>query len=168
MKHAAVLFLAVALALPCPAQILSDSLKKKGGGGNSVWIPTDEQIAARKAANQERMRIALIPTNMTSRMIWIYPAKVFERKKDTDGSTILLMLYINKTETGTQEGVYYVAGHPEAENIAVNETAPCIIVPGPVRDDLGGERLYYFFDKKEVSDTSLNAFQLKYPGVPVD
>lgn len=168
MKHAAVLGLACLLSLPLGAQTYSDPKASVGGGGSVVRIPTDQQVAAQKAAARERARQAAIPANLTPRMIWVDPAKVSQRRKHTNGSTILILTYAKKVDDGKEEGVYFVAGHPAAEDIAVNEKAPCIIVPGPVRDDLDGERLYYFFDKDKVTPETLARFRQLHPSVPLD
>jgi len=161
--------LAIALAaLPCQAQTYKDSRAAVGGGGNVVNIPTDEQIAAKKAANAERARLAAIPEGMTPKMIWLERGKIVKREKDQDGTTLLWLTYIKRLPDGTEEGAYIVAGHPDAANLAVNENAPCIVVPGPVRDDLEGERIYYFFDKGKVTPETIGRFQTQHPFVPLE
>jgi len=168
MKRAAVLGLACLSAFPALAQRYSDPIQSVGGGGRSVYIPTDADLAKAEADRKERARLAAIPKGMTPKMIWLERGKILQRQKDKDGSTLLWLTYIKRMPDSTEEGCYVVAGHPDADNLAVNENAPCIVVPGPVRDDLGGERLYYFFDKKEVSESTLTAFRAKYPDAPLD
>ena len=168
MKTVILLFVVALLPMAGQAQMYRSSQTAVGGGGNSVYISTDEQIAAQKAAAKERARLAAIPEGMTPKMIWLERGKVMQRQKEADGTTLLWLTYIKRMPDSVEEGCYVVAGHPDADNLAVNENAPCIVVPGPVRDDLGGERLYYFFDKKEVSESTLAAFRAKYPDAPLD
>ena len=167
IKSAAILAVALA-ALPCHAQTVRDSMRSVGGGGRSAYIPSDAAMANMEAERKERARLAAIPKDMTPKMIWLEKGKILQRQKDADGTTLLWLTYIKRLPDSIEEGTYVVAGHPDAENLAVNENAPCIVVPGPVRDDLGGERLYYFFDKREVTPETLARFQSRHPSVPLE
>jgi hypothetical protein len=142
------------------AQLYRDPIQAVGGGGRSVRIPTDSQLAAMKAEKER-------PTNLTATMIWVTPAKVAARHKK-DGKIILEITYWKKTQDGEEGGTYLVADHPDAPYLAVNEPAKCIIVPGPIRDDFGGQRLYYFFDKKEVNEQNKLQFRARHPDAPLD
>ena len=158
-KPATVLAIALA-ALPCHAQVYRDSKQAVGGGGRSVLIPTDAALAAEKARLE-------IPAGMTPKMVWATPGKVLARHKQ-DGKIILEISYAKKTDDGEESGTYLVADHPDAPYVAVNEEARCIIVPGPIRDDFEGRRLYYFFDKKEVNDRNKIQFMARYADAPLE
>ena len=136
------------------SQVSSCSQQKVGGGGYFVRIPTDAQMARIK---QERET----PAGMTSKMVWVTPGMVVARHKQDDG-IILEITYIKKNDSGEEGSTILLADHPDALNIAVGEPARCIVVPGPIRDDFEGRRLYYFFDKKEVSEGNLMQFKARY------
>lgn len=114
-------------------------------------IPTDAQMDRIKQQRE-------IPVGMTSKMVWVTPGMVVARHKQDD-EIILEITYIKKTDSGEEGSTMLLADHPDASNIAVGESAKCIMVPGPIRDDLEGRRLYYFFDKKEVTERNLRQFK---------
>jgi hypothetical protein len=101
------------------------------------------------------------PIGMTSKMVWVTPGKVVARHKQDD-EIILEITYIKKTDNGEEGTTFLVADHPDASDIAVGESAKCIVVPGPIRDDFLGRRLYYFFDKKEVNNNNLMQFKARH------
>lgn len=146
----------VFLGLCCSAQcqILSSSQHKVGGGGYSALVATDAQMQRMK---QERET----PIGMTAKMVWVTPGTVVARHKQDD-VVILEITYIKKTDKGEEGSTFLVADHPDASNIAVGESAKCIVAPGPIRDDFQGRRLYYFFDKKEVTENNLRQFKSQY------
>jgi hypothetical protein len=141
------------LGLCCSAksQVTSGSQQKVGGGGYFVRIPTDAQMERIKQQKET-------PAGMTSKMVWATPGKVVARHKQDD-EIILEITYIKKTDNGEEGTTFLVADHPDASDIAVGESAKCIVVPGPIRDDFQGRRLYYFFDKKEVTERNLGQFK---------
>jgi hypothetical protein len=136
------------------SQVSSGSQQKVGGGGYFVRVPTDAQ-AQRMQQQRET------PTGMTSKMVWVTPGMVVARHKQDD-VVILEITYIKKTDSGEEGSTILLADHPDALNIAVGEPAKCIVVPGPIRDDFEGRRLYYFFDKKEVSEGNLMQFKARH------
>lgn len=144
----------------CHSQVYSDGMQKVGGGGRHVLIPTDAALAAEKARLE-------VPDGMTSRMIWATPGKVVARHKQ-DGKITLEISCFKKTDDGKERVTYLVADHPDAPYLAVGEEARCLIVPGPIRDDFDGRRLYYFFDKKEVSEKTLMQFKAKHADAVLD
>jgi hypothetical protein len=125
-----------------------------GGGGYSALVATDAQMQRMK---QERET----PIGMTAKMVWVTPGIVVARHKQDD-VVILEITYIKKTDKGEEGSTFLVADHPDASNIAVGESAKCIVAPGPIRDDFQGRRLYYFFDKKEVTENNLRQFKSQY------
>jgi len=135
-------------------QVISDSMQKVGGGGSYTRIATDSEVRR----NKERKET---PTGMTSKMVWVTPGKVEARHKE-DGKIILDITYVKKTDDGEEGTTLLVADHPDAPYLAVGESAKCIVVPGPIRDDFQGRRLYYFFDKKEVNNRNLIQFKARY------
>jgi len=147
----------VFLGLCCSAQcqIQSSSQHKVGGGGYFVRVPTDDQAQRMKQQRET-------PAGMTSKMVWATPGKVVARHKQDD-EIILEITYIKKTDNGEEGTTFLVADHPDASDIAVGESAKCIVVPGPIRDDFQGRRLYYFFDKKQVTEINLRQFKAQYP-----
>lgn len=145
-----VLAVAAPLALPCHAQVISDSLQKVGGGGRSVAIAGDR--AAKPFYG---------PTWMTSKMIYTGPGRVIQRIQDKDQ---IILVVSSQQPDGTRD--ILLAGYPDAANIAVDETAPCVAVMGPVRNDLGARRIFYFFSKDDINDEIKSAFEQRHPGVP--
>lgn len=107
------------------------------------------------------------PAGMTSKMIWVTPGKVLARHKK-DGKITLELSYKKRTDGAEESGTYLVADHPDAPYLAVNEQAKCIIVPGPISDEFEERRLYYFFDKKEVSSRNKNQFIARHPDAPLE
>jgi len=101
------------------------------------------------------------PAGMTSKMVWATPGKIMARHKQDD-EIILEITYIKKTDNGEEGTTFLVADHPDATNIAVGESAKCIVVPGPIRDDFQGRRIYYFFDKKEVNNSNMIQFKARH------
>lgn len=117
-------------------------------------IPTDAQMERIKQ-NKET------PAGMTEKMVWVTPGMVVARHKQDD-EIILEITYIKKTDNGEEGTTFIVADHPDAPHVAVGEQAKCIVVPGPIRDDFQGRRLYYFFDKKEVSQGNITKFKARH------
>jgi len=135
-------------------------MQKVGGGGYSVRLPTDAQMQRMKQQRET-------PIGMTSKMVWVTPGSVVARHKIED-EIILEITYVKKTDEGEEGTTYLVANHPDASRIAVGETAKCIVVAGPIRDDFQGRRLYYFFDKKEVTESNLIQFKNRYADVELE
>jgi hypothetical protein len=136
------------------SQVISDSKQKVGGGGYYTRIATDGEVRRSKELQQT-------PTSMTSKMIWVTPGKVVARHKK-DGEIVLEISYLKKTTDGEEGEALLVADHPDAPFLAVEESAKCIVVPGPIRDDFQGRRIYYFFDKKEVSNSNMMQFKARH------
>lgn len=136
------------------SQVVSDSKQSVGGGGRYARIATDSEM--RKIREQKQ-----IPTGMTEKMVWLTPGNVAARHKE-DGKIILEITYTKKTDDGEEGTTLLVADHPDAPYVAVGEQAKCIVVPGPIRDNLKGRRLYYFFDKKEVSQGNITQFKARH------
>ena len=147
MKHAAVLMLC--LAAGAQAQVIGDSKQAVGGGGRSVIIAKDKP---------EKPFYG--PTWMTSKMIYTGPGRVIERIKDGDQ---VILVVLSDQPDGSRN--LLLAGYPDAANVAVDEFAACIAVAGPIRDDLGERRLFYFFSKDDINDQIKAAFEQTYPGV---
>lgn len=147
MKHAAVLI--VCLAAGAQAQVIKDSIQTVGGGGRSAII----------GGNKEE-KPYYGPTWMTDKMVYTGPGRVVERIKD--GDQVIL-----RVESRQKEGArdILLAGYPDAANVAVDELAACIAVAGPIRDDLGDRRLFYFFSKDDINDQIKTAFEQNHPGV---
>jgi hypothetical protein len=154
MKAPLIFFAFLGLCSSVQSQLVGDSKQSVGGGGYFVRIPTDAQMKAIKEQKE-------IPTGMTSKMVWVLPGKVVARHKQ-HGETILEITYTKKTDDGEESTTLLVADHPDAPYLAVDERAKCIVVPGPIRDDFQGRRLYYFFDKNEVSEKNLIRFKARY------
>jgi len=133
------------------SQVVGDSKRSVGGGGRYTRIATDGEVQRSKELQQT-------PTGMTAKMIWVTPGKVVARHKK-DGEIVLEISYLKKTNDGE---ALLVADHPDAPFLAVEESARCIVVPGPIRDDFQGRRIYYFFDKKEVSSSNLMQFKARH------
>lgn len=150
MKTGFLLFVIIASAIPCQSQVISDGLQKVGGGGRSVAIAGDR--AAKPFYG---------PTWMTSKMIYTGPGRVIQRIQDKDQ---IILVVSSQQPDGTRD--ILLAGYPDAANIAVDETALCIAVMGPVRDDLGARRIFYFFSKDDINDQIKSAFEQRHPGVP--
>ncbi|NBW14787.1 MAG: hypothetical protein EBR82_42990 [Caulobacteraceae bacterium] len=148
------------LAAGAQAQVIRDSMQAVGGGGRYTRIATDAEMQRIREAKET-------PANMTANMIWVTPGKVLARHKQ-DGKITLEISYEKKTDTGSEAGTYLVADHPDAPYIAVDEQARCIIVPGPICDDFGGRRLYYFFDKKEVNERNTLQFKARHGDAPLN
>ena len=144
-----VLAVAAPLALPCQAQVISDSLQKVGGGGRSVVIAGDRPAPPFYG-----------PTWMSQKMIYTGPGKVIDRIKDKDQ----IILVVSSQQPGGPRDIL-LAGYPDAANVAVDETALCIAVMGPIRDDLGSRRIFYFFSKDDINDEIKTAFEQRHPGV---
>ncbi len=142
------------------SQVISDSKQNVGGGGYHTRIATDSEM--RRIREQKQT-----PTGMTDKMVWLTPGNVVARHKE-DGKIILEITYIKKTNDGEDGLTLLVADHPDAPFIAVGETAKCIVVPGPIRDDFQGRRIYYFFDKKEVSQSNVTQFKARYADVALE
>jgi len=136
------------------SQVSSSSQQKVGGGGYFVRLPTDAQAQRMKQQRES-------PAGMTAKMVWVTPGMVVARHKQDD-VVILEITYIKKTDSGEEGSTILLADHPDASNIAVGESAKCIVAPGPIRDDFQGRRLYYFFDKKEVTENNLRQFKAQY------
>ena len=154
MKTCLIVCLFLGLCCSARSQVSSGSQQKVGGGGYFVRIPTDAQMERIKQQKET-------PAGMTSKMVWATPGKVVARHKQ-DNEIILEITYIKKTDSGEEGSTFLVADYPDASNIAVGESAKCIVAPGPIRDDFQGRRLYYFFDKKEVTETNLRQFTARY------
>lgn len=150
IKLAAVLGITCFLAWSAHTQVISDGLQKVGGGGRSVAIAGDR--AAKPFYG---------PTWMTSKMIYTGPGRVIQRIQDKDQ---IILVVSSQQPDGTRD--ILLAGYPDAANIAVDETAPCVAVMGPVRDDLGARRIFYFFSKDDINDEIKSAFEQRHPGVP--
>jgi hypothetical protein len=142
------------------SQVVSDSMQKVGGGGRYTRIATDQEMKRNKDLKET-------PTDMTSKMIWVTPGEVVERHKQ-DGKIVLEITYLKKTADGEEGKTLLVADHPDSPYVAVGELARCIVVPGPIRDDFQGRRLYYFFDKKEVNKRNLLQFKTRYPDAQLE
>jgi len=142
------------------SQVSSSSQQKVGGGGYFVRVPTDAQTQRMKQQRET-------PAGMTSKMVWVTPGNVVARHKQDD-EIILDISYLKKTDDGEEGYTFLVADHPEAPDLAVGESAKCIVVPGPIRDDFQGRRLYYFFDKKEVTERNLRQFKANHADAELD
>jgi hypothetical protein len=136
------------------SQVVGDSKRSVGGGGRYTRIATDGEVQRSKELQQT-------PTGMTAKMIWVTPGKVVARHKK-DGEIVLEISYPKKTTDGEEGEALLVAEHPDAPFLAVDESAKCIVVPGPIRDDFQGRRIYYFFDKKEVSNSNMMQFKARH------
>lgn len=154
MQTSIMVCLFLGLSSLAQSQVSSGSQQKVGGGGYFVRVPTDAQ-AQRMQQQRET------PARMTSKMVWATPGKVMARHKQDD-EIILEITYIKKTDNGEEGTTFLVADHPDASDIAVGESAKCIVVPGPIRDDFQGRRIYYFFDKKEVNNNNLMQFKARH------
>lgn len=135
--------------LPCHAQVLSDSLTKVGGGGRAVYIGQDKP-----------QKPFYGPTWMTPKMIYTGPGRVIERIKDKEQ---VILVVASQQPDGPRD--ILLAGYPDAANVAVDELAACIAVMGPIRDDLGARRVFYFFSKDDINDQIKTEFHQKYPDV---
>lgn len=149
MKRLASFALAV-VVLPCHAQTLSDGVSKVGGGGRSVFI-----------AKEKPERLFYGPTWMTPKMIYTGPGRVIQRIMDKDE---VILVVSSQQPDGTRD--ILLAGYPDAANVAVDEAAACIAVMGPIRDDLGARRIFYFFSKDDITNEIKAAFEQRHPGVP--
>lgn len=150
MKHVVVLALIFLSSISCHAQVLSDSLTKVGGGGRAVVI-----------GNDKPQKPYYGPTWMSSKMIYTGPGRVIDRIKDKQE----VILVVSSSQPDGPRDIL-VAGYPDAANVAVDEIALCIAVMGPIRDDLGSRRIFYFFSKDDINDQIKTAFEQRHPGVP--
>jgi len=160
MKSSLIVCLFLGLYSLAQSQVSSGSQHKVGGGGYFVRVPTDAQAQRMKQQRET-------PAGMTAKMVWVTPGIVVARHKQDD-VVILEITYIKKTDKGEEGSTFLVADHPDASNIAVGESAKCIVAPGPIRDDFQGRRLYYFFDKKEVTENNLRQFKSQYADAELD
>lgn len=154
MQTTIIVCLFLGLSSLAQSQVSSGSQQKVGGGGYFVRIPTDAQMARIKQQRET-------PAGMTAKMVWVTPGMVVARHKQDD-EIVLEITYVKKTDNVEEGTTLLVADHPDAPHVAVGEPAKCIVVPGPIRDDFQGRRLYYFFDKKEVTERNLRQFTARY------
>jgi hypothetical protein len=154
MQTTIIVCLFLGLSSVAQSQVSSGSQQKVGGGGYFVRVPTDAQMARIKQQKET-------PAGMTEKMVWVTPGMVVARHKQDD-EIVLEITYIKKTDNGEEGKTFLVADHPDASDIAVGESAKCIVAPGPIRDDFQGRRLYYFFDKKEVTERNLRQFKANH------
>lgn len=151
-KTAAVLAIALA-AVPCPAQVIRDSMQAVGGGGRYTRISIEDPKPKDPAP----------PQKLRANMRYLTPGTVLA-KQTIDGKTWIQMDVKRQDITGQ----IWVADHPQADKIGVLQAVPCVVVLGPSIEQLQGRQAAYWFADGYYEYPAFRAFAMRRPGVPVE
>ncbi|NBW01974.1 MAG: hypothetical protein EBR85_09905 [Betaproteobacteria bacterium] len=142
------------LAAGAQAQVISDSKQAVGGGGRYAIIATKTPEPKDPAP----------PQNLRANMRYITPGTVLAKQK-VDGKTWIQLEVHRKDFEGRE---LWVADHPDADRIGVQQKAVCIVVMGPSHQAIQGRQVAYWFASGDYDLNYVRAFEMRRPGVPLE